>query len=44
MTPEDLTTTLDEIVFKYHSSEVIESYLMPEGYVPNPKYKTWIDR
>ena len=44
MTPKDLTTTLDEIVFKYHSSEVIEAYLMPEGYVPNPKYKTWVDR
>jgi len=44
MASKDLTTTLDEIVFKYHSSEVIEGYLMPEGYVPNPKYKTWVDR
>lgn len=41
---KELQTTLDEIVFKYHSDEVFETYIMPEGQAPSMKYDGWIDR
>ena len=40
----ELQATLDEIIFKYHSKEVFETHIMPEGQVPSNKYDNWIDR
>jgi hypothetical protein len=35
---------MDEIIFKYHSEEVIEIAPAKEGTVPTAKYLKWVTR
>jgi hypothetical protein len=42
--PKQISRAMDEIIFKYHSDEVIEIAPAKEGTVPTAKYLKWVTR
>lgn len=41
---DTINSLMDEIIFKYHSEEVIESVPAKPGTIPSVKYETWVTR